>query len=156
MAATLQLRLTGGADNTDPNASLGGVMSSTQLSSTPMNNLFDNVSPDEASAGDVEYRALDIYNSGDAAATAIQAYLDPVTTSPSTEIELGLDSTTQSIAAEGTAPSGVTFAAYTSSSKLSISDIAAAGNQRIWLKRTVSSGAANLNNDTCTLKIEYA
>lgn len=156
MAATLQLRLTGGASNADPNASLGGAMSSNQVSGTPMNNLFDNVSPEEASAGDVEYRAIDIYNNGDAAATAVKAYLDPVTTSPKTEIDLGLDATTQSIAGEGEAPGGVSFSHYTSASKLTISDIAASSAQRIWLRRTVTEGAANLNNDTCTLKIEYA
>ncbi len=77
MAASLQLFLTGGAGNTDPNGSLGGVKSTTQLSSTPLNNLFDNVSPGEASAGDVEYRAIDIYNAGDAAAQSVAAYIDP-------------------------------------------------------------------------------
>lgn len=156
MAASLQLFLTGGAGNSDPNASLGGVRSSTQVSATPMNNLFDNVTPAEASAGDIEYRAIDIYNNGDAAAESIQAYLDPETTSEDTEIDLGLDSTTQTVANENTAPTGVTFAHYTSSSKLSISNIAAGSAQRLWLRRTVSSGAGNLANDSCTLKIDFA
>jgi hypothetical protein len=156
MAASLQLRLTGGASNADPNASLGGTRSSEQVSGTPMNNLFDNVASDEASAGDVEYRAIDIYNAGDASATVVKAYMDPNSTSASTTIELGLDSTTQTIGGEGSAPSGVTFGDYTSASKLTISDIAASGAQRLWLKRTVTAGAANLSNDSCTLKIEYA
>jgi len=47
--------LTGGAGNSDPNASPGGEMSANQISGTPMNNLFDNVTADEAAAGDVEY-----------------------------------------------------------------------------------------------------
>lgn len=156
MAASLQIRLTGGAGNSNPNLSLGGVMSSTQLSATPMNNLFDNVDPTEAENGDVEYRALDIYNAGDALATSISLYLSSETTSVSTELDFGLDFTTQSVGAEGTAPSDVSFAHYTSASKLTISDIAAGSAQRIWVRRTVSAGAANLNNDTCTLKIEYA
>lgn len=156
MAASLQIRLTGGAGNSNPNLSLGGVMSSTQLSATPMNNLFDNVDPTEAENGDVEYRALDIHNAGDAAATSISLYLSSETTSPSTDLDFGLDATTQSVGAEGTAPSGVTFDHYNSSNKLSISDIAAGSSQRFWVRRTVNSGAANLNNDTCTLKVEYA
>lgn len=156
MAASLQIRLTGGAGNSNPNLSLGGVMSSTQLSVTPMNNLFDNVDPTEAENGDVEYRALDIYNAGDALATSISLYLSSETSSPSTELDFGLDSTTQSVGGEGTAPGGVSFAHYTSASKLSISDIAASSAQRVWVRRTVTAGAANLNNDTCTLKIEYA
>lgn len=156
MAASIQLRLTGGAGNSNPNASLGGVMSSVQVSGTPMNNLFDNVSPEEAAAGDVEYRAIDLYNDGDAAATEVRAYLDPVTTSPKTEVDLGLDATTQTVGNEGTAPGGVSFSHYTSGNKLSITDIAASSSKRLWLRRTVTEGAANLNNDTCTLKVEYA
>jgi len=60
MAATLEFRLTGGSSNSDPDQSLGGVTSSNEISSTAMNNLFDNVTPTEASSGDVEYRAIDI------------------------------------------------------------------------------------------------
>lgn len=157
MAANLQLFLTGGGSNSDPNASLGGVKSSTQLSATPMNNLFDNVDPAEAVAGDVEYRAIEIQNNGDAVAQAVKAYLSSDTASAYTEIDLGLESGTQTIPNESTAPSGVSFAHYTPGSKLAISDIAASGGtQRLWLRRTVTAGAPNLNNDICTLKIEYA
>ncbi len=53
--SSLQILLTGGAGNSDPNASPGGEMSANQISGTPMNNLFDNVTADEAAAGDVEY-----------------------------------------------------------------------------------------------------
>lgn len=156
MAATLQLFLTGGSGNTDPNASLGGVKSSTQVSGTPLNNLFDDVQPSEAVAGDIEYRAVDIYNAGDASAVVVKIYIDPDTPSPKTELDLGLDSTTQTVANEGTAPNGVSFAHYTPSSKLSVSDIAAGGTQRVWLRRTVTAGAANMANDGTTIKIEYA
>jgi hypothetical protein len=156
MAASLQLFLTGSAGNSDLNAFLGGVRSSTQVSGTPMNNLFDNVTPSEASAGDTEYRAIDIYNNGDAAAESVEAYIDPETTSQKTQIDLGLDSTTQTVGNESTAPTDVSFAHYTYSSKLSISNIAASGAQRLWLKRIVSSSAGNLANDSCTLKIDYA
>jgi len=68
MAAVLELRLTGGADNDDPDASLGGVASSEEVSGTPLNNLFDDITPAEAEAGCTEYRAISIYNSGDASA----------------------------------------------------------------------------------------
>lgn len=156
MASSLQLRLTGGAGNSDPNASLGGVMSANQVSGTPMSNLFDNVTADEAAAGDVEYRAIDIYNAGDANATSVSVYIDPDTTSPKTEIDLGLDSTTQSVGNEGTAPGSVSFAHYTSASKLSVPNIAVGAAQRLWLRRTVTSGATNLSNDSTTLKVEYA
>ena len=156
MAASLQLRLTGGASNNDPNASLGGDMSANQLSATAMNNLFDDVANADRVAGDVEYRAIDIYNAGDEEAQAIEAYMDPVTSNDHTDLAFGLDSTTQAVADEDTAPSSVTFGNYTSSSKLSISNIAAGAAQRLWIRRTVNAGAVNDNNDLGTIKIDYA
>ena len=131
-------------------------MSSTSLSSTALNNLFDNVSASEASAGDVEYRALDIYNSGADAATSVYMYMSTETSSSGTKLDFGLDSTTGTVADESTAPSGVTFAHYTSSSKLSISDIASSGAQRVWIRRTVTAGASNTALDQGTIAVEYA
>ena len=170
MAAVLELRLTGGSTNTDPNASLGGVMSSTQVdSANPMNNLFDNVSPDEASSGDTEYRAIDVYNSGDATATNVAIYMDPETSSPDTQLDLGYDSANSphtadanlpSIASEDEEPTDgtnpISFGHYTSSSKLSLPDIPAGQAVRVWLKRIVSAGAGNTSNDQGTIKVEYA
>jgi hypothetical protein len=51
-------RLSGGAGNSSPDASLGGAKSSTVMGT----NIFDNVSSGEAAAGDVEYRAAVIAN----------------------------------------------------------------------------------------------
>jgi len=156
MAASIQFFLTGGPGNSDPNASLGGTRSSTQVGGTAMNNLFDNVSPEEAAAGDVEYRAVDVYNNGNAAAQSVAVYIDPDTPSPKTELDLGLEAGTQTIPNESTAPSGVTFAHYTPSSKLSIPDIAVGAAQRLWLRRTVTAGCTNLNNDLTSIKVEFA
>jgi len=156
MAASLQFRLTGGASNSDPDASLGGVGSSNQVSGTALNNLFDNVEPAEAIAGDVEYRAIDLYNAGDATAVVVKIWIDTESTSSYTQFDIGLDSTTQTIGAEGSAPSGVSFSHPLSGSKLSISDIAASGAQRVWIRRTVTAGAPNLANDTFGITVEYA
>lgn len=161
MAATLVLRLTGGASNSDPNASLGGVRSSNAISATAMNNLFDNVSPDEASAGDTEYRALDLYNSGDATATNVVMFFDPNSSSADTALTVAteaspIDSTT-SIADESTAPAGSpTYTAPTSGAKKSLPDIAAGSACRLWLKRVVTAAAGNTSNDAATMKWEYA
>jgi len=158
MAAVLEFRYTGGASNSDPNLSLGGTSSSVQLSTTALNNLFDDVSPAEASAGDTEYRAIDIYNSGDATATAISIYVDPETTSVDTQLDLGPDSvgSTLSIADESTAPTGITFGHYNATTKLSLPDVAAGSYVRVWVKRIVNAGATNLANDQATLNVEYA
>lgn len=59
-------RTAGSAGNSgsqsDPNASLGKYISTTELSGTALNNLFDNVSGDENALGTVEYRCLFIHN----------------------------------------------------------------------------------------------
>lgn len=170
MAAILEMRLTGGSTNTDPNASLGGVMSNTEVDgANPMNNLFDNVSPDEASAGDTEYRAIDLYNSGDATATNVAIYMDPETSSPDTQLDIGYDSVNSphapdenlpSIPDEDTEPTDgtnpISFGHYTAANKLSLPDIPAGQAVRVWFKRIVSAGAGNTNNDQGTIKVEYA
>ena len=167
MAATLQFRLTGGASNSDPDASLGGIMSSNQLSSTAMNNLFDNVTPTEATSGDTEYRMIDIYNAGDAAAESVELYMSSATTSTDSVIHLGYDATNNShasgadleeLADESTAPASpvITFAERTSASKLSLPDIAVGQAVRVGVKRVISSSASNTANDTGTIAVEYA
>lgn len=152
MAATIQFRLT--------TNNLGGAATSTQLSSTAMNNLFDNVTPDEATAGDNEYRALDLYNAGDATAAAVTCYCNG-TTSAGTDILFAIEasptSSTTAIATESTAPTiSGSFTAYTSASKLTLPDIAAGAYVRLWIKRTVSASTGNLATDTTTLSVEYA
>ena len=156
MAATIELRLTGGASNTDPDDALGGVSSTSAVSATAMNNIFGNATPAQRSAGVVKYRALSVYNSGDATAASIFAYMSTITSSTDTDLAFGLDSTTGTVANETTAPSGVSFANYTSSSKLTISDIAASGAQRIWIRQTVQASATNTSSDQGTIAIEYA
>lgn len=168
MAATLVWRLTGGASNSDPNASLGGIMSSNALSETALNNLFDDVSAAEAVAGDIEYRAVDLYNSGDETATSVTAWFHSQTSSPDTAAAMGKDASSgdphaaaadlETIANESTAPSSptVTFTEATEGAPLYITDIPAGQACRVWIRRTVSSGAGNTSNDTMTLRAQYA
>ena len=51
-----------GAAQADPDASFGGYRSATTITDDTDNNLFDDVSGAEASAGDTEYRCLVIQN----------------------------------------------------------------------------------------------
>lgn len=160
MAAILKFNLTGGASNSNGNASLGGTHSANELSATAMNNLFDDVSSAEATAGRTEHRAVDVTNTGDAAATSVAFFMDPETTSPSSQIDAGIAASpigsTTSVANETTAPSGVTFQHYTSASKLVLPDIPVGGYCRLWLRRVVTAGASGTSNDTGTLNVEYA
>lgn len=167
MAASLVWRLTGGASNSDPDASIGGVMSSNALSETALNNLFDDVSASEASAGDTEYRAVDLYNAGDATATDVDVWFSSQTSSSGTVAAIGEDATNnphasdanlETVANEGTAPASptVTFSEATEGSPLSLDDIPAGQAARLWIRRTVSAGAGNTFNDSMTLRAQYA
>ena len=64
IAIDIQFRLTGGGDNTNPNASLGGLTSAFGLAADALDNLFDDVSSAEAAAGDSEYRAFSVVQAG--------------------------------------------------------------------------------------------
>ena len=79
MAANIQLRLSGGAANIDPDASLGGAMSTVtggiiSISNTNLNNLFDNISKTENLDETVDYRCVYIQNTGDAL-NGVEIYL---------------------------------------------------------------------------------
>jgi hypothetical protein len=154
MASNLFFHLTGGAANADPEASLGGDGSSEVLSSTALNNLFDNVDPDEIESGDlVEYRAIDLVNDGDAEARHVQFYF---TDTPNAEsvVAVWYDATgTQSIANEATEPIGASgnWTLPLVGSKLELSNLAVSATHRLWIKRTVDQSADNLNDDTAIL-----
>jgi len=53
----LHFYLSGGIDNTDPNASIGGPRSNHQVVGA-LNGLFDDVTGDEAAIGETEYRCI--------------------------------------------------------------------------------------------------
>jgi len=153
MASVIEYRLTGGAANSDPDASLGGDASSNQLSGTALNNLFDNVDPTEAAAGDTEYRAISLHNSGDATARHVEFYFTDTVNAESI-VSVWYDSTgTQTIGNESTEPTGASgnWTTPLVGSKLSLGDIAAGSAHRLWIRRVISVGAANLNDDLATM-----
>jgi len=147
VAGDIHWRLSGGSGNSDPNASLGGVKStSTDAGAT----IFDDVSGAESAAGDTEYRGVVLEN-----AHATLAYLAPKvwvsTDTPSADSDADLalaleavNTTMATIANENTAPSSVTFAntAVSFATGLSIPDIPATQFKGVWLKRVVNAGAA--------------
>ena len=154
MASSIVYHLTGGAANSDPDLSLGGTGSSEVLSATALNNLFDNVDPDEITGSAyVDYRAIDIKNDGDETAGNVQFYL---TDTPNAESILAVwyDATgTQSIIDEDTEPTGASgnWTTPLVGSKLDLDDLAAAATHRLWIRRTVDQDAVNINGDTATL-----
>ena len=153
MAATLILRET--------TSGLGGAATGTEVSATAMNNIYDNVSFSEAASGLTgEYRAIDVYNTGDALAISVAIYISSPTTSLDTSIQLGIDASSinsvKSVATELVAPTSVSFATHETGTELSLPDIPSSSYCRVWLKRIVLAGAGNIAEDTATISYSYA
>ena len=156
----VQYRLSGGAGNSDPNLSLGGVMSSTAIVSATLHNLFDAVSSAERSAGDTEYRGFyALQNHASITGTAVVVWIEGETAGGATAaIALAAEAvnvTMATIANESTAPASVTFSAPTTKATgLSIGSVPAGQFKGIWVRRTVPVNADVLSADTVQIRIE--
>jgi len=115
---TLQIQLSGGAGNTDPDASFGGIISGTALVDATDENLFDDVRRKELLLQKIEHRGFYVKNTS--STLPVRQGLIFIDQDPNqTLITVGLDpagvgngSTTgvmQTIGSEDTVPSGVTF-----------------------------------------------
>lgn len=156
----------GGAGNTDPNASLGGVRSSTEVTDDVLENLFDDVSNAELVSGIVDYRCIYIYNDNDVDTwQAVRSFRQVPTPSADTIFAMGVDpagpgdgTTTgvaQTIANEATAPTGVTFTSPSDyAGGIVIGDLAPNTGHAIWLRRTVSAGASSVAEDSLGLRAQ--
>jgi len=163
VATDILTRLSGGATNATPNASLGGVMSSTAWAGGTLHDLFDPITGDENAASTVDYRAIYVRN-GHATLSLLGATVWlTAQIAGGALVDIGLDaaavgngSTTgvaATIANETTAPAGVTFnAPATKAGGLVIGDIAAGSAKAVWFRRTASNSAA-IDNDGVTLNI---
>jgi hypothetical protein len=156
MAAIPRWYLSGGASNTNPNVSLGGIISTTQVPG----NLFDDVLGSESSVGDIEYRGVYVKNDGDVDLQATVVWIQVNTPDVDTSVSIGLtamgsNQTMEVVADENTAPVGVVFSApATKPVGLSVGTLPAGSRYGVWIRRTVNAGAAAYNNDTFTIRVE--
>lgn len=154
LSTDIKLRLSGGASNADPAASLGGAMSSVDLADA----LFDPVSGDEAVAGDTEYRCVYVYNAH-ATLTMVNAVMWIVTNTTGARIALGLGTaavgaTEQTVANENTAPTGVTFwQPGVKNAGFNLGHIPPGQGKSVWVRRTIPAGAA-ASTDNYSLRVE--
>jgi len=158
VASDIKVYLSGGGANSDPNASLGGAISSTELTDNSLHNLFAKVGAAEALAGSVKYRGLYIKNThGSLTYESVLAYISSQTTSSDTAITIsiadeGASASMQAIANEDTAPVGEVFVTADGvGNGLSMGDLAPAAYYGIWIKRTVTAGAAAYGSDTAVI-----
>lgn len=161
VAADIKFYLSGGGGNTDPNLALGGVISTTVITAATLHNLFDQVSGDEAAAGDTEYRCFYVKNTHGSLSLQ-NAVIWIQTQTPSTDsivaIALageGLNATAETVANESTAPVGESFTSPSSKGAgLSLGTIAAGQRYAIWVRRVISASAAAYDADSVVIRVE--
>ena len=161
-ASDILIRLSGGSGNTDPNASLGGVMStSTNVTDNSSHNIFDVTSGAESTAGDTEYRGLYVLNNhGSLSMTSTKIWVDSETSHSGADIEIalageGVNATMETIANENTAPSGETFTdSATEGAALSMGTIASGQRYGFWIKRAITAGTAAKTNYSFVIKVK--
>ena len=164
VAGDIVYRLSGGASNTSPAASLGGAMSTVGggvITSGAANNLWDDVSSAEASAGDIEYRGFYVFNNHATLTWEnVVVWIDSLTSSGDTEFDIKLaaaavNSAMVTIADESTTPGDAgSFTRPTSKGAgLSIGNIPAQQYKGIWIRRTVNS-SASAANDSGSIRCE--
>lgn len=154
VAGDVKKYLSGGAANADPNASLGGAISSTEIVDDSLNNLFALAPASEAEAGSTKYRAFFVKNTH-ATLTLKSAviYISSNTPSGDTQVQIGLaledGSPIDTIANENTAPDpAVSFSTADGiGNALSIGDLAPGASKGIWVKWVTNAGAAAVNDE---------
>ena len=153
-SAEIVYRLSGGAANSNANASLGGAKSSSVVPA----GLFDDVSSAESAAGDIEYRCIYVHNAN-ATLTMQNAvvYIQANTTGSRIAIGVGtsaVNATETAVADENTAPAGVTFSQPANKGAgLALGNIPAGQHRAVWVRRTIGA-ATPASNDTYTLRVE--
>ncbi len=158
----LKLYHSGGGSNSTIANDIAGDISSVELTDNALNNLWDDISGDEGSAGDTEYRKIFFKNAhGTLAAQATKLWILSNTTSSDDAITIGLDlgglnNIGDDIADESTAPSpAVTFVtAVDKANGLALGDVPAGQKYAIWVKRVVGASAAAADANTYQLKAE--
>ena len=153
-SAEIVYRLSGGAANSNANASLGGAKSSTVVPAA----LFDDVTSAESAAGDIEYRCFYVHNAN---ATLVMqnavVYIQANTAGNRIAIGVGtsaVNATETAVADENTAPAGVTFSQPANKGAgLALGNIPAGQHRAVWVRRTIGA-ATPASNDTYTLRVE--
>jgi hypothetical protein len=156
IATDLLLRLSGGAANADPDLALGGIMSTTTAISPTVaeENLFNNFTAAETTAGSTKYRGLYLLNNhGTISLTASAVYIPTQTPSTTTAVAIalageGLNVTMETVVNELTAPVGETFSApATFGAGLSTGSVPAGNRYGLWVRVVVDALSPAYDND---------
>jgi hypothetical protein len=159
----VDIRLSGGAGNSNVNASIGGVMSSTLLVDNVLNNLFEDVPGSESLPGEEKYRLVYIQNDhGSLTMKNVRVFVSSNSTSTTEEMDIalaaaGLNATETAIADQFTAPGGgVTFTHPTTyATGLAPANIPAGQRYGVWVRETIDPSSTAKDNSTTIIKVDY-
>ena len=166
VSTDIELRYSGGAANTDPNAALGGAISTAGggvVDTGVDNDLFDDVSSAEASAGDTEYRGVYVKNNHATIALTDARIWHSVDDAHAGDVidmalaDEAVTTTIETIANESTAPVGPSFSHPTSFAGglqlNSATGLIAQAYKGVWLRRVISA-AAGSGSVSNSIKVE--
>lgn len=164
LESDIEYRLSGGASNTDPDAALGGAMSTVGggvITTATDNNLFDDVDGTESNDGDTEYRAFFVKNNhGSLTWSNVVVWISADATGANDDPAIalageGINTTIEVIADESTAPVGESFTAPTTKATgLSLPNLTAGDAHGIWVRRTITASAPAAAGSNFTIRVE--
>ena len=174
----IKVYLTGAASDggaqTDPDSSFGNYRSSTEVGAGD-NNLFDDITGSEASAGDTEYRCFCVKNTnGSDALDAVKVWISTDTGNAEDDISFAVEVPTssdtagyaQTIADESSAPTvnagnvSDWSDATTKGTGVAINinahdtDLDAGEIIFVWLRRVISASASSASAESVTISVE--
>ena len=141
----------------------GGARTDNETSAT-VNDWFDQVTGEESSAGDTEYRVLYVRNESATTAVAVKVHLtanyesaDGSVTTSAGDISIGVNTAKNTAAPtptdEDTAPTGVTFSNPANrAAGIDIGDLAEDEYRAIFVRRITDAGASAKDDATVTLR----
>ena len=167
LAADIEILLSGGATNRDPNAALGGAISTFRpnVGHGRMQGLFRDATATELDTPPAVrriYRCIYIVNTNaDDNITLTEVFVQFDTPAANTSIFIGLDpvginGTATTIGAETTLPSGVTFTQPTSyGTGLAIGTLTPGDYTALWIRRLIgSTGNPSAPDNPFTIRVQ--
>jgi hypothetical protein len=151
--------LSGGAANSTPANSIGGLKSNTTITDGTLNNLWDDVSAAEASAGDIEYRGIFLMNTNTTLTLSnARVWISATTSAPGDEWAITTDSantnTANSMSSatdESTTASGQLGAWVTYGTTISLGAIGPTKSWGLWIRRSVSAAATSYASNSASI-----
>lgn len=152
LPSDIKFYLSGGASNSDPALSVGGAISSTEVSATALNNVWPDITAEDMSDGFLDYRCIYVKNTSAETLSDAVIWISENSRSTDTTFSIGLDRAGMNASAQvvtspvgwsGTgAPYDVIFSqAGTSRVGLQLGDLGPGDYYPLWLKRKVDDDA---------------